>query len=304
MQESKSIWFNGELVPWHEAKVHVLTHALHYGSGVFEGIRAYPTARGPAILALEEHVDRLFLSCKVIELQIAWDKAEIRDAIVETVRANGHDSCYIRPLAFRGYGELGVMPNNNPTELIIASFPWGSLHGNEAIENGIDVGVSSWRRMAPNTHPAMAKVTGNYVNSSLVVAEALANGYQEGIVLDIDGFVSEGSGENIFLTYQGDVYTTPVSASILPGITRGIAMQLLTDRGVVVKEQRFAREMLYYADEIFLTGTAAEITPVKSVDKRIVGDGKVGELTRSLQNEFFGIVRGEAEDRHGWLTIV
>lgn len=304
MQESKFIWHNGTLVPWQEAKVHVLSHALHYGSGVFEGIRAYATPSGPAVVCLDRHVDRLFLSAKVIELEMRWTRAEVTSAILEVVRANELESAYLRPLAFRGYGELGVMPNNNPTELIIAGFPWGSLHGNEAIEHGIAVGVSSWRRMAPDTHPAMAKVTGNYVNSALVVSEAIRHGYQEGIVLDTDGLVSEGSGENIFVITGNQIFTTPVGSSILPGITREMLIQLAQDQGYEVIERRFAREMLYFADEIFLTGTAAEVTPVRSVDNRIVGSGEPGPITRALQADFFGIVRGAAEDRHCWMTPV
>ena len=304
MQATAHIWFNGHFVPWNDAQVHVLTHALHYGSGVFEGLRAYATPKGPAVLALDAHVERLFRSCKVVEMDLPWTPEQISHAILQTVSVNNVESCYVRPLAFRGYGELGVMPSNNPTQLVIACFPWGSLHGTEALENGIDVGVSSWRRMAPDTHPGMAKVTGNYVNSQLVVAEAVRHGYAEGIVLDTDGFACECSGENIFLYLDGKLLTPPLGESVLPGITRGLVIQLAAELGIPVQEQRVAREMLYFADEILLTGTAAEITPVRSVDHRPVGTGRPGDVTRQLQNEFFAILNGKSEDRHGWLTLV
>ena len=302
MRESKYIWFDGDLVPWKDATVHVLTHALHYGTGVFEGLRAYSLPAGPAVLALDEHVKRFFRSCKVIGLELRWSPEQLAQAILETVSANGLSACYIRPLAFRGYGELGVMPNDNPTRLAIAAFPWDSLHGKPALEDGIDVGVSSWRRMAPDTHPAMAKVTGNYINSQLVVSEAVAHGYAEGVVLDTQGYVCECSGENIFLYLDGRLLTPPIAESILPGITRGLVLQLCADLGIEVSEQRIAREMLYFADEILITGTAAEITPVRSVDRRPVGEGDRGEVTSRLQTEFFGILRGSIDDRHGWLT--
>lgn len=304
MQESQYIWFNGQLVPWADARIHVLSHVLHYGTGAFEGIRAYSTSNGPAILGLAQHVQRLHRSCKAIYMDLPWTEAQVQAAILETVSANGHDACYIRPLAFRGYGELGVMPDKNPVELIIATFPWGPYHGSSALESGVDVGVSSWRRMAPDTHPAMVKASGNYVNSMLVVMEARRHGYAEGIVLDHGGYVCECSGENIFLLHDGVLLTPPIGESILPGITRRFTMRLALDMKIPIREQRVAREMLYFADEIFMTGTAAEITPVRSVDHRTVKDGRPGPVTRGLQTEFFGIVNGQAPDKYGWLTHV
>jgi branched-chain amino acid aminotransferase len=304
MQKAEVIWFNGELVPWDEARVHVLSHALHYGTSVFEGLRAYATPRGPAVLALDGHVTRFYRSCKVLGIELAYEPAVLREAILATVRRNGHDACYIRPLAWRGEGALQVAPTDNTTELIVATWAWGALHGATALEEGIDVGVSSWRRMAPDTHPALAKIGGNYVNSNLVLAEAQANGFAEGLVLDTEGYVCEGSGENVFLLLDGRVLTPALGDSILPGLTRGMVVELLAELGVELVEQRVAREMLYYADEIFLTGTAAEITPVRSVDRKPVGAGQRGELTRRLQAAFFALVRGEVPDRRGWLTYV
>lgn len=302
--KSESIWFNGDFVPWDEANVHVLSHVLHYGSSVFEGIRAYQTPNGPAILGLEGHVRRLFKSCKVIEMPVPYTEAEIADAIISTVKHNRHQGCYIRPLVFRGYEVLGVNPAACPVEVIIATWEWGAYLGPEALEQGVDVGVSSWRRMAPDTHPAMAKVGGNYVNSQLVVMEAVRNGYVEGIVLDVYGYVSEGSGENIFVILDNRIYTPPLANSILSGITRNFAITLAEEKGYEVVEQQITREMLYICDEIFFTGTAAEITPVKSVDRQPVGSGSRGPITKDIQDEFFAIVNGEIEDRHGWLTPV
>jgi branched-chain amino acid aminotransferase len=301
--KAKSIWFNGEFVPWDEAKVHVLSHVLHYGSSVFEGIRAYSTPKGPAVLGLKPHVDRLFFSAKVIRIDIPYTRDEFMEAIKETIRHNGHEACYIRPLVFRGYEVLGVYPLNCPVETIIATWEWGAYLGPEAVEKGVDVAVSSWRRMAPDAAMAMAKIGGQYTNSQLVVMEARDRGVIEGIVLDVYGYVSEGSGENIFVTYDGVIYTPPLAASILGGITRRFAMTLAQDLGYTVKEQNIPREMLYAADEIFFTGTAAEITPIKMVDNIAVGSGSRGPITKSLQDEFFAITRGE-KDPHGWLTYV
>ncbi len=298
------IWFNGEFVPWDEAKVHVLAHVLHYGSSVFEGIRAYHTKQGTAVLGLEPHVKRLFNSAKVIGMEIPYSEQEIADAILATVKRNGHEACYIRPLVFRGYETLGVNPTPCPVETIIATWEWGAYLGPEAVEVGVDVGVSSWRRMAPDTHPAMAKVGGNYVNSQLVVMEAKRHGYVEGIVLDTNGYVSEGSGENIFVVYNGEILTPPLGNSILAGITRHFVVTLAQDLGYTITEHQIPREMLYFADEIFFTGTAAEITPIKSVDGKPVGSGSRGPITKALQDEFFGILTGEKEDRYGWLTPV
>jgi branched-chain amino acid aminotransferase len=300
--KAEVIWFNGEFVPWDEAKVHVLSHVLHYGSSVFEGIRAYKTPNGTKILGLKPHVDRLFFSAKVVRMEIPFSREEIAEAIKTTVRRNKHEACYIRPLVFRGYDTLGVYPLNCPVETIIATWEWGAYLGAEAIEQGVDVAVSSWRRMAPGTSMALAKLGGQYVNSQLVVMEARDRGLIEGITLDIHGFVSEGSGENIFVIYDGTIYTTPVSASILAGITRRYATTLLNDLGYEVQEQNIPRDMLYAADEIFFTGTAAEITPIKMIDNLPVGIGTRGPITKQVQDEFFAITRGEKPDRHGWLT--
>ena len=304
LPKSAYIWFSGQFVPWDEAKIHVLSHVLHYGSSVFEGIRVYQTPHGPAVLGLGAHVDRLFKSCKIVEMPLPYTPEEIEAAILETVKRNGHQACYIRPLAFRGYEALGVNPTACPVEMVIATWEWGAYLGAEAVEQGVDVGVSSWRRMAPDTHPAMAKTGGNYVNSQLVIMEARRHGYVEGIVLDVYGYVSEGSGENIFVILDGKIYTPPLSSSILAGITRGFAMTLAEEKGYKVVEQQITREMLYVADEIFFTGTAAEITPVRSVDHRPIGSGSRGPITKSIQDAFFAIVSGETPDRHSWLTLV
>jgi branched-chain amino acid aminotransferase len=302
--KAEVIWFNGKFVPWDEAKVHVLSHVLHYGTSVFEGIRAYQTPAGPAILGLEPHVRRLFNSSKIINMPIPFSQAEISQAIVSTVARNKQNACYIRPLVFRGYEVLGVDPRACPVEVIIATWQWGAYLGADAVEKGVDVAISSWRRMAPDTHPAMAKVGGNYINSQMVVMEAKRHGYVEGIVLDTQGYVSEGSGENIFVVLDGKIYTPPAGNSILVGITRSFAMTLAAEKGYPVVEQQIPREMLYIADEIFFTGTAAEITPVKSVDGITIGQGSRGPVTHDIQSEYFAIITGEVEDRHGWLTLV
>ena len=302
--KAEVIWFNGEFVPWDEAKVHVLSHVLHYGSSVFEGLRAYETPSGTAILGLKPHVDRLFFSAKVIRMEIPYSREEVAEAIKATVRRNKHKACYVRPLVFRGYDTLGVYPLNCPVETIIATWEWGAYLGPEAVEQGVDVAISSWRRMAPGTSMALAKIGGQYVNSQLVVMEARDRGLIEGITLDVHGFVSEGSGENIFVIYDGAIYTTPLSASVLAGITRRYAMTLLNDLGYEVREQDIPRDMLYVADEVFFTGTAAEITPIKMIDNLPVGTGTRGPITKRLQEEFFAITRGEKPDRHDWLTPV
>ncbi|MBK7642369.1 MAG: branched-chain amino acid transaminase [Planctomycetes bacterium] len=304
LEPSKVIWFNGELVPWEKATVHVLTHALHYGSGVFEGIRAYKTVQGTAVMGLKEHVARLFQSCKLINLQLRWTESQISDAIRATVRENGHDACYIRPLAFSGYGALGVHPGDNPVELAIATFPWKGHFTPESLAQGVDVCVSSRRRMAPDTHPAMAKCTGNYVNSMLIVAEARQHGYADGIALDYTGYVSEGSGQNIFLLYDGRLLTPPVGASILAGYTRRCILQVAKDLDIPTVEQAIPREMLYTSSEVFLCGTAAEVLPVRSVDRRQVGSGARGPVTEKIQKRFFATLRGELDDKHHWLTPV
>ncbi len=298
------IWYNGELVPWDEAQVHVFAHALHYGSSVFEGIRAYPTPRGPAVLGLEPHVRRLFDSCKIYRMPIPYSQEEISQAILETIRANKLESCYIRPLVFRGLGVISLDPRPCPVEVIVGTIAMGRFLGGESIENGIDVGVSSWQRMAPNTFPAMAKVGGQYINSQLIVMESHDRGFSEAVVLNTAGQVSEGSGENIFLVKDGVLLTPPLAASILGGITRAFVIQLARDLGYQVREEMITREMLYLADEAFFTGTAAQVTPIRSVDGIQVGAGKRGPVTARLQEQFFGIARGEIEDRFGWMTVV
>jgi branched-chain amino acid aminotransferase len=304
LQKSDTIWFDGQLIPWEEATVHVAVHALHYGSSVFEGIRAYETDSGPAIFCLDPHIDRLFNSTKIYRMDVPFSKREIRKACIDTVRVNRHGACYIRPLVFRGVDSLGLDPRSCPVHVVVLTIEWGHLLGQEAVEHGVDVGVSSWRRMAPGTLPAAAKIGGQYINSQLIVMEAVEHGYAEGIALDSSGLVSEGSGENIFLVVNGRILTPPIASSILMGVTRTCAMTLATDLGYEVREEPIARELLYMAEEIFMTGTAAEITPVRSIDGIAVGSGDPGPVTRRLQTEFFGITGATIPDRHGWLTVV
>ena len=304
MKKSEKVWFDGELVPWDQATVHVSAHALQYGSSVFEGIRAYPFPEGPAIFCLEEHLDRLWASCKVYRLEIPYSRAEIRQAILDTIRANGHPECYIRPIVFRGWGTFALDGRSCPTHVSIITVYMGKYLGEGAVENGVDVGISSWHRMAPNTLPAAAKIGGQYINSQLIVMEAVERGYSEGIALDVSGYVSEGSGENIFVVRNGQISTPPLSNSILDGITRRCVLTLAGEMGMPVCQEPIPREMLYVADELFFCGTAAEITPVRSVDGIVVGSGRRGPITTGLQEAFFGIVEGRAADRHGWLTPV
>ena len=304
MEKSEYIWFDGEFVPWDEAKVHVLSHAMHYGSSVFEGIRCYNTTNGPGVFRLPEHVQRMVNSCKIYRIEIPFSSDEISEAIVGTVAKNGLRSCYIRPLVFRGYSQLGVEPRTCPVQMIVAVWEWGAYLGPEALEQGVDVGVSSWRRMAPGTIPASAKVGGHYTNSQLIRMEAAEHGYTEGIALDVYGYVSEGSGENIFVVKNGVIYTPPLSASILNGITRGSVITLAREFGYEVIESLITREQLYIADEIFFTGTAAEVSPIRSVDHITIGPGRRGPITTKLQSEFFKIITGEVPDRHHWLTPV
>jgi branched-chain amino acid aminotransferase len=298
------IWKNGEFVPYEDATVHVTAHALHYGSSVFEGVRAYATPDGPAVFRLEPHTRRLFNSCKIARIEMPFTEQEINDAIVETVRRNGHESCYIRPLVFRGVNRLGVEGRQNPTEVAIITWVWGQYLGNDAIENGVDVQVSSWRRIAPDTFASLAKIGGQYVNSQFVSMEAHDNGFNEGIALDFNGNVSEGAGENIFVIYNGVVYSPGIGSSILMGITRDSVLTLLKDLNVEVRHETISRDLLYIADEIFFTGTAAEITPIRSVDRVQIGSGKRGPITKAVQDEFFGITSGQKPDRYGWLTHV
>lgn len=299
------IWRNGTFVKWEEATVHVTAHALHYGSSVFEGIRAYATPQGPAVFRLKPHVDRMVHGAKVMRFDHPYSADDISNAILETIRRNKHESCYIRPVMFRGEGALGVDGRGRTKiELMILTMEWGRYLGEEAIENGVDVQVSSWRRMAPDTHTSMVKAGGNYVNSQFVSMEAHDNGFSEGIALDVQGYVSEGAGENIFVIMDGIVYTPGSWSSILMGITRDSAIKILEDLGYEIRYQPLAREMLYMADEIFFTGTAAEITPVRSVDRIKIGAGKRGEVTARVQEEFFAITSGQKPDRHHWLTHV
>lgn len=302
MTTQTRIWMDGSLVPWEQATVHVTAHALHYGSSVFEGIRAYDTPAGPAVFCLGAHVRRLYHSAKVFRMEIPYTPAEMEQAIVDTILANGHKACYVRPLAFRNAGGLGVNPNGCPVGVVIVTMEWGSYLGSEALEKGVDVGVSSWTRMAPNTFPAAVKIGGQYVNSQLIAMEAARHGYVEGIALDASGFVSEGSGENIFVVANGHIVTPPAASSILQGITRNCVMRLAADLGYAVREEQVPRELLYLADELFFTGTAAEITPIRSVDGIVVGAGCRGPIAERLQAELLGIASGRLPDRHGWLT--
>jgi branched-chain amino acid aminotransferase len=304
MEKSEFIWFNGDLVPWDKATIHVLSHVVHYGSSVFEGVRCYATPNGPAIFRLREHTRRLFDSAKVYRMTLPYNHDQINAACKQVVSANKLDSAYLRPVAFRGYGELGVDPRPSPVDVVVAALNWGRYLGDEALEQGIDVGVSSWTRMAPNTLPSMAKAGGNYLNSQLVRLEAAQHGYSEGIVLDVDGFVSEGSGENIFVIRDGKIITPPTSASILNGITRDTAITLARELNIPIVEARVPREALYLADELFFTGTAAEVTPIRSVDGIQIGTGKRGPITEQVQSAFFNVISGEREDRWGWLEPV
>ena len=302
--ESGKIWFNGNFVDWKDANLHVLSHVVHYGTSVFEGIRCYETKKGPAVFRLREHVQRLINSGKIYRMKIPYSVDDLSQAIVKTIQINKLKACYIRPVAFRGYGELGVYPMNCPVETVIAAWAWGKYLGEKAIEEGVDVGISSWRRMAPDTMPNMAKAGSNYMNSQLAKMESIINGYDEGIMLDYQGMVSEGSGENIFVVKDDILFTPPISSSLLSGLTRDAIIILANELELEVREEQIPREMLYIADEVFLTGTAAEVTPVRSVDKIIVGEGYRGEITRKIQEAFFTIVNGENEDEYGWLTHV
>lgn len=299
------IWFNGEMVPWQEANVHVMSHALHYGTSVFEGIRCYETPKGPVVFRHREHMQRLHDSAKIYRMPLAYDVDSLMAACRETIRKNNLTSAYIRPLAFVGDVGMGVTPPEDyKTDLIIAAFPWGAYLGNEALEQGIDAMVASWHRAAPNTIPTAAKAGGNYLSSLLVGAEARRHGYHEGIALDVHGYVSEGAGENLFIVKDGIIFTPPFTSSALPGITRDAIIKLARQAGIEVHEQVLSREALYLADEIFMSGTAAEITPVRSVDKIKVGIGRRGPITQQIQQAFFGLFDGSTHDQWGWLDPV
>ena len=297
------MWMNGKLVPWASATVHVSTHALHYGSSVFEGMRCYDTPKGPALFRAREHMRRFIDSGRVYRMQMLGLE-ELIEACKLVVRENGFKDAYLRPLAFRGAGPLGVNGSKLPIDTIIMAMQWGTYLGEGALENGVDTCVSSWHRMAPNTIPSMAKVAGNYLGGQLIKMEALANGFDEAIALGPDGMISEGSGQNVFVVHKGVLFTTPLNGTLLPGITRESIITIAHDAGFEVREQPLQREILYTADEIFLTGTASEVTPVRSVDRLKVGAGRAGEVTKQLQRTFLDLVHGKVDDRHGWLTFV
>ena len=301
LEPTKHIWHNGKLIAWEQAHIHVMSHVIHYGSSVFEGIRCYKTEQGAAIFRLEDHMQRLLDSAKIYRMDLPYTLEQLNQAVVETVEANGVAPCYIRPIAFRGYGELGVSPHKNPIEVYVGNFPWGKYVSGE---HGADVCVSSWNRLAANTMPTMAKAGANYMNSQLIRMEASTNGYDEGIGLDTNGYVSEGSGENLFVVHKGQLLTSSLGSSVLAGITRASVLTLARDMGIPVVEQTIPRELLYIADELFFTGTAAEVTPIRSVDRILIKDGKTGPITRQLAAEFFGIASGKRADRFNWLTPV
>jgi len=301
---SGKIWMNGALVDWADAQIHIGSHVIHYGSGVFEGARCYDTAKGSVCFRLEAHLRRLYDSAKVYRMAYDLDLPGFHEAVLDTIRANGYTACYIRPLLYRGYHELGVNPFKCPVDAAILVWEWGAYLGEDALEKGVDVQVSSWARSAANTFPAMAKSTANYANSQLIKMEATLNGYSEGIALDPSGLVSEGSGQNIFVIRDGVVFTPPIGGSVLPGITRDVIMTLARDLDIPVREQPIPREMLYIADEVFFTGTAAEVSPIRSIDKITIGNGKRGPVTTALQRRFFDVINGNIPDTRGWLTYV
>ncbi len=304
LQTTEKIWHNGRLIPWNEATIHVLSHVVSYGSSVFEGVRVYETDQGPAVFRAPEHARRLLDSAKIYRIEVPYTGTELTKAMIEVVRENKVNACYIRPIILRGYGDVGVLPKNNPIETYIACFPWGRYLGEEAINDGVDVCISSWTRIAPNTLPALSKAGANYMNSQLIRMEAAANGYAEGIALDASGYVSEGSGENIFVIRDGKLLTPPLGASVLPGITRDSILKIAGQLGIPIVETIVPRELLYIADEIFFTGTAVEVTPIRSVDRISIGSGHRGPITEKIQKRFFDIVDGKAKDEFGWLTLV
>ena len=302
--KTEKIWHDGKFINWDDAKIHVLSHVVSYGSAVFEGIRCYDSEQGPGVFRLKEHMQRLLNSAYIYRMEVSHSLEDLCNANLELLRVNKIGACYIRPVILRGYGEAGVDPIGCPIEVYMACYPWGKYLGEEGLRNGVDVCVSSWNRPAPNTLPQMAKCAANYMNSQLIRMEARANGYVEGIALDTNGYLSEGSGENLFLVRGGVLYTTPLANSVLNGITRSSILTLARQLGIDVVEQALPREMLYIADEAFFTGTAAEVTHLRSVDRILVGDGTMGPITKALHDEFFGIVNGTRPDRHNWLTPV
>ena len=300
--ETQWIWRDGAFIPWADATIHVLSHSVQFGSSAFEGVRVYNTPRGPAIFRMREHLTRLLMSCKIYRMDVPYTIDQLLDASRELITRNGVDSCYLRPMVVRGYGSAGMVPTGAPVEVYLPCWPWGTYLGAGALENGVDACISSWHRVEPNTIPAMAKIAGNYLSGQLIKMEALANGYTEGIALSPSGMVSEGSGQNVFLVSGGTLVTTPLDGTILGGITRDTIMTLAREAGIPVREAHIPREMLYMADEVFFTGTAAEITPVRSIDKIIIGAGKPGPVTTLMQSQYLDIVHGRVDDTHGWLT--
>ena len=304
LQPTEKIWHNGRLIAWDDAKIHVLSHVVSYGSSVFEGIRCYETVRGPALFRAQDHARRLLDSGKIYRMEIPYSIEQLTSAMIDTIRANNLSACYLRPIALRGYGDVGVLPRNNPIETYIACYPWGKYLGDEAMANGVDVCISSWNRIAPNTLPALAKAGANYMNSQLIRMEAEINGYAEGIALDEAGYVSEGSGENLFVIRDGNLLTPPLGASVLPGITRDTVVKIARQLSIPIVETIIPREMLYIADEVFFTGTAAEVTPIRSIDRVVIGNGRRGPITEKIQRRFFEIVSGKTADEFQWLTDV
>ena len=304
LKKTDKIWHNGQFIPWDDAQIHVLSHVVNYGTAVFEGIRCYHTPQGPAVFRLQDHIQRLINSAKIYRMDIPFSHEELNASLLELLRVNRMDACYIRPIVLRGYGDINVNPFPCPIEVYMACWEWGKYLGAEALEQGIDACISSWTRLAPNTLPAMAKAAGNYMNSQLIRMEAVTNGYVEGIALDTAGYVSEGSGQNIFLYHNGTLKTPPLGSSILPGITRESIITIARDLNIPVVEELIARELLYIAQEVFFVGTASEVTPIRSIDKIQIGAGTRGPIAKRLQEEFFALVEGRKADRHGWLSHV
>jgi branched-chain amino acid aminotransferase len=298
------IWRDGEFVRWDDANVHVLSHSMQYGSAAFEGVRCYSTPRGPAIFRLDAHLQRLLVSCRIYRMDVTYSLDELTAACCQLVERNGLEECYLRPMVLRGYGASSMIPFESPVQVYLPCWPWGAYLGEGALENGVDACIASWQRVAPNTIPAIAKIAGNYLSGQLIKMEALANGFAEAIALGTEGLVSEGSGQNTFLVAKGTVVTPPVNGSLLAGITRETILSIAGDLGIPVREQPIPREMLYAADEVFLTGTASEVTPVRSVDRIKVGAGRRGPITEQIQRRFLDVVHGRVADRHGWLTNV